>query len=99
MPAAQLSEALVCSGNLAGSSHEPILLVPGTTLNPTTDFSWNWEPAPGPPRTGPTAPSTCPGNGMGNIETAAQYVVSAIRTMHAESGTKINIVGSTPRAG
>ncbi len=92
VPASQLSQALVCSGNLAGSGHEPILLVPGTTLNPTTDFSWNWEPALA-AQNWPYCTIDLPGNGMGNIETAAQYVVSAIRTMHAESGTKIDIVG------
>ncbi len=89
---AQLSSALVCSGGLAGSGHEPILLVPGTTLNPTTDFSWNWEPALA-AQNWPYCTINLPGNGMGNIETAAQYVVAAIRTMHAESGGKIDIVG------
>jgi pimeloyl-ACP methyl ester carboxylesterase len=92
VPAAQLSQALVCSGNLAGSGHEPILLVPGTTLNPTTDFSWNWEPALD-AQDWPYCTINLPGNGMANIETAAQYVVAAIRTMHALSGTKIDIVG------
>lgn len=45
VPPAKLAGALACDGPLAGAAHPPVLLVPGTTLNPTTDFSDGWEPA------------------------------------------------------
>jgi hypothetical protein len=38
--AAKLTAALQCDAPLAGAEHPPVLLVPGTTLNPTTDFSY-----------------------------------------------------------
>jgi pimeloyl-ACP methyl ester carboxylesterase len=92
VPAAKLAAALQCSGDLAASSHEPILLVPGTTLNPSTDFSWNWEPALA-AQNWPYCTIDLPGNGMADIQTAGEYVVFAIRTMRAESGKKVDIVG------
>jgi hypothetical protein len=69
-----------------------VLLVPGTTLNPKTDFSYGWEPA-----LTKLGWSYCtvglPGNAMGDIQTAGEYVVYAIRTMHARYGRRIDIVG------
>jgi pimeloyl-ACP methyl ester carboxylesterase len=92
VPAAKLAGALQCSGPLAGSRHAPVLLVPGTTLNPTTDFSYGWEPALR--RLGdPYCTIDLPGNGMADIQTAGEYVVYAIRTMHAAYGGRIDIIG------
>jgi hypothetical protein len=66
--------------------------VPGTTLNPATDFSYGWEPT-----LRQLGYRYCtinlPGNGMANIETAGEYVVYAIRTMHAAYGGRIDIIG------
>jgi triacylglycerol esterase/lipase EstA (alpha/beta hydrolase family) len=92
VPKAQLAEALVCTGNLAGSKHQPILLVPGTTVTPREDFAWNWEPA----LTNlnwPFCTIQLPDAGMANIEVAGEYVVYAIRTMYADAHKKIDIVG------
>ncbi len=92
VPTAQLQAALSCSGPLSGSAHEPILLVPGTTLDPQSDFGWSWEPqlrAMG----WPYCTVSLPGNAMGDIQIAGEYVVYAIRTMHASSGRRIEIVG------
>jgi putative serine esterase DUF676 len=36
---------------------------------------------------------TLPGTGMGDIQVAGEYVVYAIRTMHAAYGGRIDIVG------
>jgi hypothetical protein len=89
---AQLAAALQCHGALAGAKHEPVLLVPGTTLNPTTDFGYGWEPALA--KLGwPYCTIDLPGNGMGDIQTAGEYVVNAVRTMHARYGGRIDIVG------
>jgi pimeloyl-ACP methyl ester carboxylesterase len=90
--AAKLAAALTCDGPLAGAAHPPVLLVPGTTLNPTTDFSYGWEPALR--QLGyPYCTIDLPGNAMADIQTASEYVVSAIRTMHAAYGGRIDIIG------
>jgi pimeloyl-ACP methyl ester carboxylesterase len=92
VPAVKLAAALTCDGPLAGAAHPPVLLVPGTTLNPTTDFSYGWEPT-----LRQLGYRYCtidlPGNGMANIATAGEYVVYAIRTMHAAYGGRIDIIG------
>jgi pimeloyl-ACP methyl ester carboxylesterase len=41
----RLRAALDCTGKLNRAARAPILLVPGTGLNPRVNFSWNWEPA------------------------------------------------------
>jgi pimeloyl-ACP methyl ester carboxylesterase len=92
VPASSLTAALVCTPGVAGSAREPVLLVPGTTLNPTADFSWNWERALS-AQHWPFCTIDLPGNAMGDIQIAGQYVVYAIRRMHALSGRRIEIVG------
>jgi hypothetical protein len=92
VPAAQLAASLSCVGTLHGASHAPVLLVPGTSLNPATDYGYGWEPALR--QLGwPYCAVTLPGNAMGDIQVAGEYVVSAIRTMHAAYGGRIDIVG------
>jgi triacylglycerol esterase/lipase EstA (alpha/beta hydrolase family) len=91
VPVATLSQALVCTGQLAGATKPPILLVPGTTVNPT-EFGWNWEPALK-AQHWPFCTIDLPGNGMADIQIAGEYVVYAIRTMYAEAGRRIDIVG------
>jgi triacylglycerol esterase/lipase EstA (alpha/beta hydrolase family) len=92
VPAAKLSAALQCDAPLTGAAHPPVLLVPGTTLNPATDFSYGWEPTLR--QLGyPYCTINLPGNAMADIQTAGEYVVSAIRTMHAAYGGRIDIIG------
>jgi hypothetical protein len=92
VPAAKLAASLSCAGTLRGASHAPVLLVPGTSLNPSTDYGYGWEPALR--KLGwPYCAVTLPGNAMGDIQVAGEYVVSAIRTMHAAYGGRIDIVG------
>ena len=92
VPAAKLAASLSCDGTLRGASHPPVLLVPGTALNPATDYGYGWEPALR--RLGwPYCAVTLPGGAMGDIQIAGEYVVSAIRTMHAAYGGRIDVVG------
>jgi triacylglycerol esterase/lipase EstA (alpha/beta hydrolase family) len=92
VPAAELDASLTCTGDLASSGREPVLLVPGTTTTPESNFSWNYE------RTFtmqhvPWCAVTLPDHAMGDIQIAGEYVVYAIRTMHALSQRKIEILG------
>ncbi len=92
VPAAKLAASLSCVGTLRGASHAPVLLVPGTSLNPATDYGYGWEPALR--KLGwPYCAVTLPGNAMGDIQIAGEYVVNAIRTMHAAYDGRIDIVG------
>jgi hypothetical protein len=92
VPVAVLAKSLHCSPNLATSSHEPILLVPGTTVTPAVEYSWTYERAFNQLHL-PWCAVTLPDSAMGDIQTAGEYVVYAIRTMHAETDKKVQIVG------
>jgi len=89
---AQLAASLSCTGNVSSASRDPVLLVPGTALDPTSNYSWNYE-------LGLTAQGlpwcalTVPHEAMADIATAGEYVVYALRTMHALSGRQIDILG------
>ena len=91
VPKPLLKRALVCTASMAHANRSPILLVPGTMLNPT-EFAWNWHRALT-AKKWPYCTLDLPGNGMGDIQIAGEYVVYAIRTMHRLSGQKIDIVG------
>jgi hypothetical protein len=91
VPQGQLDGALHCSGDLAAGP-APVLLVPGTGSNPEHNFSWNWEPA-----LANLGISWCavtlPGNALGDVQVAAEYVVNGIRTMYQHAGRRISIIG------
>src|SRR5919106_1642582 len=91
VPQAQLDASLRCSGALAGPA-EPVLLVPGTTVTPEKNFSWNWIPALN--KIGrPWCTVQLPGSSMEDIQVAGEHVVHAIRTMSAGSGGRIDVLG------
>lgn len=92
VPKAQLDAALACSGPLKRLGQDPVLLVPGTTVTPEPNFSWNYQRA-------FTAMGirwcaiTLPFDATGDIQVAGEYVVSALRTMSKESGREVDVVG------
>lgn len=91
VPAAKLKAALDCHGSPA-SGKKPVLLSAGTSVTPEENFSWNYMKA-------FTAQGrywcavTLPHHTFGEIQTAAEYIVHAIRTMHRRTDKKIAIVG------
>lgn len=92
VPPSALAASLHCSGALAGSAHEPVLLVPGTATTTKTDFSWNYEPA----LTAAGVPWCAvdpPASQLGDIQVGAEYIVAAVRSMFAAAGQRIAIVG------
>lgn len=91
VPRADLDTSLQCSSGLDHAQREPVLLVPGTTQTPA-EFSWNYVPALQQQHI-PFCTVTLPDHAMGDIQVNGEYVVNAIRTMHARSGHKIEIVG------
>ena len=92
VPAAQLVAALRCTPDVAGTTKAPVLLVPGTTLTPDVNFSWNYERAFSAHRI-PWCAVTLPQHAMGDIQTAGEYVVYAIRHLHAVAGRTIDVLG------
>jgi triacylglycerol esterase/lipase EstA (alpha/beta hydrolase family) len=92
VPAADLQAALKCTDGLAGAAHNPILLVPGTNLDPESNFSWNYERA-----FKALGWQYCtvrlPFHTMGDTQVAGEYVVYALRTMAHDSGRKVDVLG------
>lgn len=86
-------ESLTCAGDLADdSAGAPVLLVPGTLLEPDVNYDWNYARAfAGEGR--PYCTVTLPAHSTGDIQVAAEHVVHAIRTMHDEAGSRISVVG------
>lgn len=88
---AALAASLTCRGTLS-SGPTPVLLVPGTTLTPDVNFSWNYEKvftAAG----RPWCAVTLPNHAMSDVQVAGEYVVGAIRAMSATAGRKISVIG------
>jgi hypothetical protein len=88
----QLSRALSCHGRLHRATRAPILLVPGTTLDPVVNYSWNYERAFS-HRHWPWCAVTLPHESMGDTQIAAQYIVHAIRRMHRSSRRPVDLLG------
>jgi triacylglycerol esterase/lipase EstA (alpha/beta hydrolase family) len=87
---AALVKSLACTAGDARKT--PVLLVPGTTVEPEENFGWNYVQAFLLEKR-PFCTVTLPDRSMADIQVAAEYVVNAIRTMHGHSGRKISIVG------
>jgi hypothetical protein len=92
VPAAKLTAALSCNGPLRGVTRDPILLVPGTTMEPGVNFSWNYQRAFN--RLGwRWCAVTLPADATGDIQIAGEYVVHALRSMSQRSGRDVDVVG------
>ena len=92
VPAKQLAKSLVCSGPLERSAVDPVLLVPGTTVTPQVNFSWNYQRA-FDQQGRPWCAVTLPYDATGDIQVAGEYVVHALRTMSEQSGRQVDVVG------
>jgi pimeloyl-ACP methyl ester carboxylesterase len=88
--AERLDASLHCSSGEADA--EPILLVPGTALTPETNYSWNYARV-----LAEQERSFCtvelPDSALGDIQVAAEYVVHALRTMHADAESDVDVIG------
>jgi len=89
VPKATLRAALTCK---PGVDRRPILLVPGTNLDPESNFSWNYERA-FKARGWPYCTVKLPFHTMGDSQVAGEYVVYALRTMARRSGRRVDVLG------
>ncbi|GAA4542807.1 lipase [Pseudonocardia xishanensis] len=90
VPAADLAASLECTR--ARANRDTVLLLSGTGADPATAYSWGVRPvltAAG----FATCLSTAPERNTGDIAVRAQYVVHAIRTIAADTGRKVAVVG------
>jgi hypothetical protein len=92
VPAAVLNESLTCTSNLGGATRDPVLLIPGTTVDPSEAYSWNYEKAFA-ARGIPYCAVTVPNHTDGDIQVAAEYVVHAVRYMRAASHHQVVMFG------
>src|SRR5205823_14139011 len=96
VPRKTLRAALRCTPSVSTDAREPILLVPGTTLTPEENFSWNYERALDALAL-PYCTIELPGKAMGDIQVAGEYVVYALRRMSHFEGKgkarKVQIIG------
>ncbi|RBY95650.1 lipase [Blastococcus sp. TF02-8] len=92
VPARDLQASLHCNGPLTRLSHDPVLLVPGTTLTPEVNFGWNYLRAFD--RDGRRwCTVTLPLDATGDIQVAGEYVVHALRTMSRAAHRDVDVVG------
>lgn len=92
MPADVPASSLDCHGSLADSPNTPVLFIHGTGSNTKSDWSWNWNRA-FDQRGWSYCTVELPERATADIQISAEYVVSALRSMHAEAGRKTSIVG------
>jgi len=92
VPKDQLAGSLRCSDAVAGATRAPVLLSPATGVTVDQNYSWNYQRALT-MRGIPWCKVEMPQRTLGDIQVAAEYLVNAIRTMHARSGRRIAIIG------
>jgi hypothetical protein len=91
VPRDKLDAALTCTQNMS-RGRQTVLLVPGTTVTPREDYSWNWFRALD--KLGrPYCAVTLPQNTTGDTQIASEYVVNAIRTIYTRTGRKVQVMG------
>jgi len=92
VPRATLAAALTCHNDLRTAPGEPVLLSPATGVTPVQNYSWNYERAfRAQHRAWCTV--TMPFHTLGDIQTAGEYLVYAIRTMHSRAGRRVAVMG------
>lgn len=92
VPEPTLARALSCTAGIAADARNPILLVPGTNLDPGSNYSWNYERAFAALHW-PYCAITLPYHTMGDIQVAGEYIVYALRTMAARAHRQVDVLG------
>jgi triacylglycerol esterase/lipase EstA (alpha/beta hydrolase family) len=89
---ADLEASLVCPHPIEHAGRDVILLVPGTTVHPRTNFGMSWIKA-FEALGYPYCFVVTPHAGMDDIQVSSEHVVYAIREVHRRSGRKVDILG------
>lgn len=91
-----LAKALHCT-DYAHPDKPPVLLVHGTFTAGFEQYEWTYIPLLV-ERGFDVCTITYPDRGLGDMQISAEYVVYALRRMHAESGRKVAMVGHSQGA-
>ena len=81
-----------CNMDLRDAQRSPVLLVPGTTLKPEENYSWNYMPALD-DLGWPVCRVEMPENALADIQLSGDHVAFAIREAFRLSGHKVKIIG------
>ena len=92
VPTSALDSALTCSATAASPTRDIILVLPPTLFDPGEAYDWNYLPAFA-ARGWPYCELTVPDHSDGDIQVAAEYVVNAVRFLHAFSGRQVELFG------
>jgi hypothetical protein len=92
VPRTALDASLRCAQPLAGVTRDVVLMIPGTTVDPDEAYSWNYELAFRAQHI-PYCTVTVPNHTDDDIQVAAEYVVDAVRRIHAASGRQVVLFG------
>lgn len=87
-----LDASLRCSVDPALATREVVLLLPGTTVDPGEAYDWTYAPALDAEGI-PWCQVTVPNHTDGDIQVAAEYVVDAVRRIHAASAHRVVLLG------
>src|SRR5438067_4939867 len=90
--AADLEAPLACPHPLDHVARNVILLVPGTTVHPRTNFGMSWIKA-FEALGYPYCYVVTPHAGMDDIQVSSEHVVYAIREIFRRSGRKVDVIG------
>ena len=92
VPAKLLRKSLACTPDVRRARVDPVLLVPGTNLDPHANFSWNYERAFREQRR-PYCTVSLPQWGLADVQVSGEYVVHALRTMSRLAGREVDVLG------
>lgn len=87
-----LRASFQCTSDLRQAQAPPVLLVPGTALDPEVNFGWNYVPA----LTNlgrPVCSVALPDNALADIQLSAEHIEFAIRQAYRLSGRKVQVIG------
>lgn len=90
-PVPSTASSVRCT-RLGASGRTPVLLIPGTSLTPGTNYDWNYARA-FRARKIPFCTVELPHHAMDDIQASAVYIAYAVRRMHAATGRRISVVG------
>lgn len=87
-----LDASLRCPAALDAVDQPVVLLIPGTTVTPQEAFEWNYARAFAAEGI-PYCMVTVPEHTNGDIQVAAEYVVDAVRNIHAATDHRVILLG------
>ncbi|WP_320837133.1 esterase/lipase family protein [Zhongshania sp.] len=88
---ATLNAGLVC-GELSHPATEVVLLVHGTFTHGEEQYNWSYKPLLE-ERGYDVCIVTYPDRGLNDLQTSVEYIVNAVRQIHADTGRKIDMIG------